>query len=100
MTAAKPTIQDPLIPLLEALLEKFHIQIRREPLKNDERLPDARSGLCRIRDRQFLLLDPSEPEAHSIALMIGALKTMDLSDVYLPPSVRDRLENSETDTGM
>jgi len=91
-----PPASADLLSLLEAILEKLSISIRRESLNSDGRTPFSVGGLCRIRGQKVMLIDPSVPEEQTVALLFEALKTLDLSDVYLPPSIRDRLERPDS----
>jgi hypothetical protein len=53
------------------------------------------SGVCRLRDRFWVVLSDRDPVALQIDVLAGALGTHAaavLEGQYLPPAVRDRIE--------
>jgi len=81
-----------LLALLEGVLSRLHIDLRREALNPDPALPSSSGGLCRIQGRSVLFVDATLPPPVASAVILEALCTLDLSAVYLPPVVREHLD--------
>ena len=52
----------------------------------------ARSGLCKIRDRRFFIMDRHRSLREKIDLLAEALSDTDLENVFVVPAVRELLQ--------
>ena len=86
---------DPRVMLedLEQLAQALGLEIRYESLGDDEFA--ARSGRCRLRGREVILMDRRLMVEARIDLLISELKRMDLGGVWVKPYLRERLDSSE-----
>jgi hypothetical protein len=50
-----------------------------------------RSGVCRVREREVILLDRQLPAAERVEVLCAALAGRDLERVFLSPAARARL---------
>ncbi len=75
-----------LLQELESLAEQLSVEVRHEPLAG------PRGGLCRLGDRDLILIDRNLPLAERVELMAQALSTLPLDDVFVRPDVRQLLE--------
>jgi len=79
------------VALLEAALARLGVRLREEPLGEEARLA---GGLCRLRGELVCLVDPSRPPRERRTVLLDALGRLDTSDVWLPPALRDALDES------
>ncbi len=75
---------------LENLAEQLGISIRYENLA--ESGLTAKSGLCRIKERYFYIMDISRDLSERVKLLAQCLGRMDLEGVYVVPAIRKILE--------
>lgn len=75
---------------LEALAHTLGIQVRYEPLESETTFPTG--GLCRIKDKQFIIVNERASTGEKIRTLTKAMRRFDLSEVYLRPALRDFLE--------
>ena len=80
---------------LETLAYRLGIQVRYEHLEGETGFPAG--GLCRVRDRQFIIVNSRAPTAEKIQTLTRALRRFDLSGIYLKPALRDLLERYPDD---
>jgi hypothetical protein len=71
---------------LEALATVLAIEIRYEELE------DGRGGLCRCRDRSYLILDRRLSVPERVRRLSRELARVGLEDVFVPPRLRELLE--------
>lgn len=55
----------------------------------------ARGGVVRLRGETLLFLDPASEREETVRLLVEALRTRDLDDLYLSPEARTLLERPE-----
>jgi hypothetical protein len=67
------------------------IDVREVPLSSGE--TKARSGLVVLRGTPVLFLDKNLPPRERAGLIAGALRGMDLDNVYLSPAARSIIED-------
>lgn len=79
-----------LLGHLEALAYALGIDVRYEFLEGETAFSSG--GLCRIKDKQFIILNHKAPIGEKIQTLARALKRFDLSQVYIRPAIRDLLE--------
>jgi len=77
---------------LEALAHALGIQIRYESIESETTFPSG--GLCRIRDKQVIIVNMKAPVGEKIQTLIQALRRFDLGNIYLKPALRDLLEKA------
>lgn len=75
---------------LEALADTLGIQVRYEYLEVES--PFSPGGLCRIKNRPFIIVNERATTGEKIQTLAMALKRFDLSRIYLRPAIRDLLE--------
>jgi len=75
---------------LEALAHSLGIQVRYECIEGETAFPSG--GLCRIRNKHLVILNESATIEDKVHALARALKSFDLSQVYLRPALRDLLE--------
>jgi len=87
------------LDFLVGLAEEAGITVRVMPRgagRSGDPLPE--SGPCQVRGAPWLILAAGEPLSARIAAAVAALRRFagpELEDRYLPPAVRDLLEQSE-----
>ena len=81
--------------ILEALLEKLHIGIRYENLADRDGELSLRGGMCRLRGTRVIIIDIRLSPRKRCEMMIDALKGIDMSDVFVPPVLRQLIDDSK-----
>ena len=76
---------------LEALAHNLGVEIRYESLEVDD--PFSSGGLCRIRDKQVIIINQRAATADKVRTLVKALRCFDLTQIYLKPALRDLLED-------
>lgn len=79
-----------LLGHLEALAHTLGIEIRYEVLEGET--PFQSGGLCRVREKQFIIVNAVAPTGEKVQTLARALGRFDLSRIYLKPAIRDFLE--------
>jgi hypothetical protein len=80
------------VELLEELAERFGIQIRYEPIKQDEDLVKVVGGLCLLRGEYVLIIDSKAAMRDKIRIFAEALRHFDLDQIYIKPALRELLD--------
>lgn len=81
-----------IIGQLEGLVERFGIQIRYEPMHQDEESVKIVGGMCRLKEEYVVIINSKATFAEKIRALGEALKHFDLDGVYILPAVRELLE--------
>ncbi len=81
-----------IIGQLEELIKSFGVQIRREPIKQDEDLVRVVGGLCLLRGEYVLIINSKASTMDRIWTLATALKHFDLDRIYLRPVLRELLD--------
>ena len=76
--------------LLIDALTRLGVKVRREPMENGS------GGFCRLDDEPVIVLSPGLSPPKRIEMFLDALRRLDTSGIYLPPAIRDRLEDDES----
>ena len=76
---------------LEALAHSLNIEIRYESM--DSETAFSSGGLCRIKDKQYIIVNAKAPTGEKVRILVRALRRFDLSQVYLRPAIRALLED-------
>jgi hypothetical protein len=80
-----------IIDQLEELAEKFGIQIRYEPIKQDEDLVRVVGGLCILKGEYVLIIDSKAAMRDQIRTLAEAITHFDLDQIYIKPALRELL---------
>lgn len=84
--------ENTIIEQLEELIKSFGVQIRREPIKQDEDLVKVVGGLCLLRGEFILIINSKTTTMEKINTLATALKHFDLDRIYLRPVLRELLD--------
>ena len=84
--------QNTIIVELEELIKSFGVQIRREPMRQDEDLVNVVGGLCLLRGEYVLIINSKATAMDKIKTLATALKHFDLDHIYLRPVLRELLD--------
>jgi hypothetical protein len=84
-----------MVEELAAAAERVGMQVRRERLLREVGYR-ARGGACRLREKNFVIIDSAQPPAEQLEVLLEALRTRDLETLYLSPAAR-RLLQSQTE---
>ncbi len=84
--------ENALIEQLEELIRSFGVQIRREPIKQDEDLVKVVGGLCLLKGEYVLIINSKATTMERINALATALKHFDLDRIYLRPALRELLD--------
>jgi hypothetical protein len=84
--------ENTIIEQLEELIKSFGVQIRREPIKQDEDLVRVVGGLCLLRGEYILIINSKATTMERINTLATALKHFDLDPIYLRPVLRELLD--------
>ena len=82
-----------IVELLEELAERFGIQIRYEPIRQDEDLVKVVGGLCLLRGEYVLIIDSKAAMGDRIRTFAEALRHFDLDQIYIKPALRELLND-------
>jgi hypothetical protein len=77
--------------ILRDILARLGVEVRVEPMEFGS------GGFCRLDDEPLIVLSPGLPLSKRIEFYLEALRRLDTSGVYLPPAIRDRLEEGGSD---
>ena len=80
---------------LKQLAERVGLEVREEKLLREVGY-QVRSGTCRVRDQNLVLIDRELPLASRIELLIEVLSVRDLGSVYVSPELRRLLGREES----
>jgi hypothetical protein len=86
-----------LLDQLERLGYTLGIVVRYEVLGETGDLAQIRSGLCRLKDDQLLLVDSQLSTVEKCSVLIKEFKRFDLCGVFVPPAIRRLIEGKESD---
>lgn len=82
-----------LLDELVRVAERLGLEVRREPLEPKlEGRDHGRGGLCVVRGRRVVLLDPRAPVPDRIAVIASVLAGLDVESVHMAPLVRSTIE--------
>ena len=80
-----------LLRSLEELAKQLEVRVRYEKTS-------ARGGLCVHEGKHNIIIDPKSSDSFKIEIVAGALKTFDLSNLFISPKLRDLLELEEKES--
>jgi hypothetical protein len=84
---------DLLLSQLEELAGKLGIAIRYENVAMEE--STGSGGLCRLKGEYVLIIHSQAAVEEKIRILLEALKTFPIGDIYVKPVIRDLLEDSK-----
>jgi hypothetical protein len=75
---------------LEAVAEQLGVEIRYEPMAGEAVLSPG--GMCRIRGDPVIIVNSTATLEDKIRTVAKALRRLDVSRIYLRPTIRELLE--------
>ena len=84
--------ENTIIEQLEELIERFGVQIRHEPIKQDEDSVYVVGGLCLLKGEFVLIINSKAAIRDKIRALGLALKQFDLEKIYILPVLRGLLD--------
>ncbi len=77
---------------LEELAQRLGITVRYEPLRGDGfgRI----GGFCRVNGQDFVIINKKATGIEKVHMLIDVLKSRDLSEIYILPSLREILDKA------
>ncbi len=76
---------------LKRLAERVNLEVREEELLREVGYR-ARSGRCRIKERDVVFIDRKLPLGERLEALANELANYDLEGIYLSPTLRRRLD--------
>lgn len=86
----QPRLERAVDELIEAA-QRLGLKVRREKLLREVGYR-VRSGACRLREENLVIIDRDQPPHEQLEVLAEALKGRDLDSVYLSPEVRRLVE--------
>ena len=83
-----------IIRRLEELAARFGLQIRCEPIRIDDDLPNVPGGVCRLKGDNVLIINSNATVRDKINTLAEAVKNFDLARVYILSVIRELLEKA------
>ena len=80
---------------LKRVAEGLGLQVREEKLLREVGY-QVRSGTCRVKEENLVLLDRDLPAAARLEILLDVVSRHDLGDVYLSPELRRLLGREES----
>jgi hypothetical protein len=83
-----------LLRLLDELAEaakRLGVEVRREKILREIGYR-ARSGACRLREKDLIIIDREMEPSEQIEVFVEALRSRDLEELYLSPEARRLLQ--------
>ena len=79
-----------LYQILVELMEKLSIKVVRKNLQDEEF--KISGGFCKVRGENVMILDTRVPLREQVELLARELTHQNLEDVFVPPVVREFIE--------
>ena len=89
-----------LLRLVDELTEtarRLGLEVRREKILREVGYR-ARGGACRLREKDLIILDSSQPPAEQVEVLVEILRARNLDDLYLSPAARRALQEGSEQT--
>jgi hypothetical protein len=83
------------LQLLLDLARRLDFDIRTSPLTPPDQELTVRSGACVLRGRRLILLDRAATAGEKCSALIEALRGEDLGGIFVPPVIRQHLDQEE-----
>lgn len=84
-------MQQELLSMLEELAKRLGYELRYEALSGESDF-GVRSGVCRLHEHEMIILDSALPLLAKIEMLAQIFRHRNLEAVFLPPALRDLLE--------
>ena len=84
--------ENTVLDQLEELAGRFGIQIRYEPIKQDEDLVRVVGGLCILRGEYVAIIDSKAAMRDKIRTLAEAIAHFDIDRIYIKPALREILK--------
>ena len=84
--------ENTIIEQLEELIKRFGVQIRHEPIKQDEDSINVVGGLCLLKGEHVLIINSKAAIRDKIRALGMALKHFDHENIYMLPVLRELLD--------
>ena len=84
--------ENTIIEQLEELIKRFGVQIRHEPIKQDEDSINVVGGLCLLKGEYVLIINSKAAIRDKIRALGMALKHFDHENIYILPVLRELLD--------
>jgi len=78
--------------MMERAASSLGIEVRYEDLRPEGEAGSTRGGLCRHGERDLILIDSRLGPLERCAALADALRSCDLSGIFVPPAVRRLIE--------
>src|SRR5580700_1855103 len=91
LSQAKGTRTAQLVTELEELAQRCGIEVRHEKLLREIGYR-ARSGSCKVREKNLVILDRALAPPEQVEILAEALRGQDLENLYLSPAARRLLQ--------
>jgi hypothetical protein len=85
-----------LLSQLEELTESLGIKIRYEKIVKESSYFSG--GLCKIKGEDVVIINSKSAVEDKIEILSGALRTFDLSQVFIKPAIREFLGQNNLET--
>jgi len=79
-----------LTEALEAAAQQLGVKVRYESLTSAG--PTGGGGLCKVKGQWCIIIDKKTAPSERVSILGEALATMDTEHLFLPPKVRDLLQ--------
>jgi len=84
--------ENTIVKQLEELIKRFGVEIRHEPIKQDEDSINVVGGLCLLKGEYVLIINSKAAIRDKIRALGMALKHFDHENIYMLPVLRELLE--------
>jgi len=84
--------ENTIIEEFEELIKRFGVQIRHEPIKQDEDSINVVGGLCLLKGEYVLIINSKAAIRDKIRTLGIALKHFDHESIYMFPVLRELLD--------
>ncbi|MGH7932156.1 MAG: hypothetical protein ACREQN_03205 [Candidatus Binataceae bacterium] len=91
MSDSKETRLTRLADELTEAAKRLGLEVRREKILREVGYR-TRSGACRLREKDLIILDREQPAAEQIEVLAEALRSRDVEQLYLSPAARRVLQ--------
>ncbi len=85
--AAGSMSEEQILSLLEELVAQVGVSLRYEK-------GDFKGGLCRVGEQKIMIVHKSLHPAQKIRIMCQELARLDLSQIFIPPKLRELIEQA------
>lgn len=91
----KQSKDENLLRQLEELAENLDVKVRYEQLKKEGAFFPG--GLCKVKGQDIIIINSKASIEDKIEIMSRALRSFDLSQIYVLPAIRELLDKIKWD---